>query len=150
MMTAIFALQLGLTNVLPTDCCEAADDLLAKPEVFEYNPKGHRDPFMPLVRNGAIVGTAAATASTQTTGSRTKAATPVLYGILWDPGGNSIALIDDAELRVGGTIGGYRVIEIREDAVVLKNGGEPVVLTISFEAPPPALGSGTKTGGKDR
>jgi len=70
----------------------------------------------------------------------------VLYGILWDSAGNSIALINDTEVKVGDTVKGYRVTEIRQDAVVLTNGGEPVVLQIAFETPP----SGTTTGGERR
>ena len=59
----------------------------------------------------------------------------MLYGILWEPGGQSIALINDLETKVGDAVGGYQVKEIRRDAVVLVNGGEPVVLSISFDDP---------------
>ena len=72
---------------------------------------------------------------------------PTLYGILWDPGGKSLALINDAEAKVGDTVGGYQVKEIRKDAVVLVNGGEPVVLKISFDAPAPSQKT-TKGGGR--
>jgi hypothetical protein len=78
------------------------------------------------------------------------ASKPVLYGILWDPGGQSIALINDAEVKVGDAVSGYRVKEIRQDAVVLINGGVPVVLEIAFEAPPSTLSPGATTGGEGR
>ena len=106
-----------------------------------YDPAGHRDPFVALVRDGRLVGSV-----TQT--GRVAADRPVLYGILWDPSGRSIALINDAELKVGDTVAGYRVAEIRQDAVVLANGGEPLVLTISFEEPSVAPGGTTKGGKK--
>jgi hypothetical protein len=109
-------------------------------EALSYDPAGHRDPFVPLVRDGRLVGVAIPGVAVNT--SR-----PVLYGILWDPGGNSIALINDAEVRVGETIGGYKVKEIREDAVVLDSGGVPVVLEIMFETPPSQLSPGGTTGG---
>jgi hypothetical protein len=59
----------------------------------------------------------------------------VLYGILWDPGGRSIALVDDLEVSVGDSIGPYRVEEIRPDAVVLaRESGEQFVLELVFES----------------
>ena len=64
-----------------------------------------------------------------------EATKPILYGVLWDPGGHSIALINDGEFKAGETVGVYEVLEIRHDAVVLSDGGEPVVLQITFDAP---------------
>lgn len=74
----------------------------------------------------------------------------VLRGILWDSAGGSIALIDEAEVKVGDTIGAYRVTEIREDAVVLADGGQPVVLKIAVEALPSGFSSRTTMGGEGR
>ncbi len=107
---------------------------------FRYDSKGQRDPFIPLVRDGRLVGV--------DTGRRVSAAKPVLYGVLWDPGGRSIALINDGEVQVGDQIAGYQVIEIREDAVVLNNGDEPVVLRISFEIQSDTVSPGPTTGGR--
>ena len=121
----------------------AAHEPSEKDGAFSYDPAGHRDPFVPLVRDGRLVGVA-------TPGTSRPTDKPVLYGILWDPGGHSIALINDAEAKVGDTVGGYRVKEIRQDAVVLTNGGVPVVLEIMFEAPPSTLSPGATTGGEGR
>ena len=107
---------------------------------FRYNAQGRRDPFMPLVRDGRLV-------SVQ--GMLVESSKPVLYGILWDPSGASLALINDAEVKVGDVIGSYRVSEIRKDAVVLMNGGSPVILQISFDTPP-APPAGGPTGGEGR
>jgi len=95
---------------------------------WSYDPKGKRDPFIPLVRDGRIVSV---------TGDPTSpdVSTPLLAGILWDPGGESIALINDTEVRIGERIGGYQVAEIRPDAVVLVREGESLVLQITFEEP---------------
>ena len=94
-----------------------------------YDPKGHRDPFVALVRDGRVVGVPTARA--------TETLRPVLYGILWDPAGrSSLALLNDKEAKVGEQVGAYRVEEIRQDAVVLtREDGEPVVLQVSFETP---------------
>ncbi len=131
---AIWALVLGLAAGMP----RAAEE--HEPS-FRYNPKGHRDPFMPLVRNGQLVGTGGKTPQTFSQ--------PVLYGVLWDPKGHSIAIINDTEVRVGETVDGYQVKQIREDAVVLSNGGEPLVLQISFEASRPSSPD-TTNGGEDQ
>jgi len=121
----------------------AAQEPSEKREAFSYDPAGHRDPFVPLVRDGRLVGVALP-------GVGPNPSRPVLYGILWDPGGHSIALINDAEVKVGETISGYKVQEIRQDAVVLSSGGVPVVLEIAFETPPSKLAPGGTTGGEGR
>ena len=94
-------------------------------EPFQYDAKSRRDPFVALVRDGRVTG-----ASKQPVGETLK---PVLYGILWDAGGQSIALINDKESRVGDTVNGYRVKEIRQDAVVLEGEGGPIELRITFD-----------------
>jgi len=99
----------------------------AKPAPFVYDSKGRRDPFSPFVRDGKLVTPQKGMASMRK---------PVLYGILWDPGGRSLAMINDAEMRVGDSVAGYDVVEIRKDAVVLSGDGELVVLQIEFDTPP--------------
>lgn len=104
---------------------------------FRYDAKGRRDPFLPLVRDGQFVHvTGADSGFTSSLGATT------LSGILWDAGGNSIALINGTEAKVGDSVDGYQISEIREDAVVLTNGGEPVVLQITFDAALPELSPG--------
>ena len=109
------------------------------PKRMLYEAGGRRDPFMPLVVDGKPVN--------QQGGQGFSGARPELFGILWDPGGKSIALINDLEAKVGDKVGEYQVAEIRRDAVVLRNGGEPLVLSISFG---PAEGSSDLTGGEGR
>ena len=121
----------------------AADEKSAHQEPFRYDPGTHRDPFLPLVREGRLV-------SIGSSGNQRAASQPVLYGILWDPGGQSIALINDAEYKVGDTVEGYQVFRIRQDAVVLTGAGAPVELKLVFETPPDKLAPGATTGGKKR
>ena len=121
----------------------AADEKPAHEEPFRYEPGNHRDPFLPLVRDGRPVNVSGP-------GSLKPTSQPVLYGILWDPAGQSIALINDGEYKVGDSVEGYQVFEIRQDAVVLTGGGEPVELKLAFETPPDKLAPGTTTGGKKR
>ena len=126
----------------PAWAAEESSKASKKEAPFAYDPKGHRDPFLPLVVNGRPVG--------WTSKPGVDTSKPVLYGILWDPGGQSLALINDGEYRAGETVGAYQVQEIREDAVVLDNGGEPVVLAIAFDTPPAKLSPDTTKGGKRR
>lgn len=104
----------------------AAADQQGQP--WSYDPKGKRDPFIPLVRDGRFVSVTGDLSSPE-------ASAPLLAGILWDPVGQSIALINDTEVRVGETISGYQVAEIRPDAVVLVREGETLMLQITFEEP---------------
>lgn len=111
-----------------------------------YDSKGRRDPFVPLVRDGRLISSISGEPVAVST-SR-----PRLLGILWDPGGHSIALINNTEVMVGETVGLYRVAEIRRDAVVLQDGKTTLVLEMTFddaeasevadEAPSRARGSG--------
>ncbi len=112
-------------------CLLAGPHAFAAPEAkagkrFDYDAGGHRDPFIPLVRDGRIVSLAGLS-------SAGSSSVPVLHGILWEAGGRSIALINSSEAKVGDTVDGYQVVEIRHDAVVLSSGGDPVVLQINFE-----------------
>ena len=125
--------------IAPARAATAAQDASALVKPFRYDAKSHRDPFVPLVRDGKLVTTVG--------GEGRETGKPMLYGILWDPGGASIALINDTEAKVGSSIDGYLVKEIRKDAVVLTREGEgPVMLQLLFEGPPSKPSSSTPTG----
>lgn len=97
-----------------------------------YESSHQRDPFIPLVHDGRFVAVSGGLPG----GS---AASDVhLAGIVWDPAGSSLALINETEVKVGDQIQGYQVMEIREDAVVLLKDGKPLVLQLSFEPLPPS------------
>lgn len=96
--------------------------------VFSYDSKGRRDPFVALVEEGRAVGSRSGV-------DESKSSKPVLYGVLWDPNGQSIALIDNTEVKVGDQVGLYEVKEIRKDTVVLSSEAESLVLQIAFDSP---------------
>lgn len=102
------------------------------PEPQPYDSKGKRDPFVALVREGRFVGAA----GTLSSGSSISGLQ--LAGILWDPGGNSLALLNDTEVKVGDRVGEYQVMEIRQDAVVIVREGKPVVLRMSSDEQDPS------------
>lgn len=104
-----------------------------------YEPGNRRDPFTPLARDGKIISPSAAGPT-----SPGAVGPLVLDGILWDPKGQSIALISGVEVRKGDQVAGYVVRDIRKDAVVLEQGGDILVLQIDFEAmPAPEKGEGS-------
>lgn len=94
-----------------------------------YDAKGKRDPFVPLVRDGRAI----AAGDTLLLSGPVDTSLPLLGGILWDPAGRSIALLNEKEAMVGDVVGGYRVAEIHEDQVVLEQEGRRVTLRITFE-----------------
>lgn len=128
---ALRALFWGIGWALVMPAAHAQND---QARSVRYDAQGRRDPFVPLVREGRIAGARVPGGG---------ASNPALRGILWDPKGHSIALIEDVEARVGDRIGEFRVIEIRREAVVLApEEGEPFVVELPFESLEPA---GTKS-----
>jgi len=106
-----------------------------------YDRHGKRDPFIPLVIDGQMV-----TVTDTDEDATADASTLKLIGILWDPGGHSLALINENEAQVGDRINGYQVTEIRQDRVVLKSAsGTVVVLEISFDTPTKKPNEATKS-----
>ena len=135
-LLAAVGMGAGLMLVaLAAGIASAADS--AQKSSFRYDAGGRRDPFVPLILNNRLLGT-----DTLHSGDSSK---PVLRGILWDPHGQSIALIDDLEAKVGDIVREYRVRSITKDEVVLEgDGGQSVVLQIAFETQP----SGATKGGE--
>lgn len=118
----------------------AAEANVKEPAPFQYESGGHRDPFVSLIQEESRAGAA----GNSTTAESLK---PILHGVFWDPEGRqSIALINDQELGVGDLVEGYRLLEIRQNGVVLEKGGEPMVLEITFETPPSKPSSGASPG----
>ncbi len=137
---ALSLLMLGLLMLLSSvELVMAAEPAQQTTLPFRYDAKDRRDPFVPLVKDGRLLGTIKGSVDTSK---------PMLRGILWDPNGHSLALLNDGEYKVGEAIGEYQVMEIRKDAVVLSNGGESLVLQITFEPAPAGHSSDATTGGE--
>ena len=54
----------------------------------------------------------------------------VLTGILWDPS-QPVAIINGEMLRIGDSVGGYRVLHITQDQVSLTDGHDTLMLTFA-------------------
>ena len=95
-----------------------------------YDAKHRRDPFAPLVRDGRLAGISLEAASSTTSASSSAV---TLAGILWDPAGRSVALINGTEVKVGDLVGAYRVVEIQPNAVVLDHEGQQRIVQMVFD-----------------
>lgn len=94
-----------------------------------YDARGTRDPFVPLVRDGRMISVT----GEELPSAEIDLSLPVLGGILWDPVGRSLALLNGREHLVGEMVGSYQVVEIHQDHVVLEHDGHRVTLQITFD-----------------
>lgn len=92
---------------------------------FVYNSRNKRDPFVPLVtKTGEIrMETRAVEALSDVT----------LEGILWDPAGESLAMINGSVYKAGEKIGPYVIHQIEKDAVRLREGTNEYRLAVTEE-----------------
>ena len=103
--------------------CAAAVN--AQEKGFVYDSKHKRDPFFPLVSpEGEILSDAPAIISTGNI---------YLEGIIWDPNGGSIAIINGTIMKEGDTIDSITVNKIYDTYVVLLLRGEEKVIPLTNE-----------------
>ncbi len=94
-------------------------------ETFEYDAKGKRDPFVPLV-SGQGVYVSDAYGITNIKDIR-------LEGIVWDGTKGSIAIVNGEIIREGQEIGSVKVIKIERDAVLFDVDGETVKVELRID-----------------
>ena len=84
--------------------------------VFIYDSHGNRDPFMPLLtKDGKPITAYAKIGSINDV---------VIEGILYDPQGGSVIIINDIMLKKQDTVSGITVKSIEKNSVVLSFKGE--------------------------
>lgn len=89
---------------------------------FEYQSKGRRDPFIALVtKDGRILPGAREVSETGTI---------ELEGIIWDPQGNSIAIINGKLFKERQRFYDLQVLKIRKASVILQKEGEVMVINL--------------------
>ena len=94
-------------------------------EPFIYTDKGKRDPFIPLVdENGRYLLDNEEFCTFDDLN---------LSGILWDPEGKSSALINNQIVKIGESIGGFKVTNVTKDSVVLFKDGKEYIMRLSIE-----------------
>ena len=99
-------------------------------EPFVYQ-KGGRDPFSPLVtKEGKFI---------QGEGGGVALEDVVLEGIVWDPRGEAMAMMNGRIVRKGDHIGRFEVIAIGQEKVTLRSGENRYTLHLKL----PELGEGS-------
>lgn len=112
------ACSLFLIFLIGASCAVAA----GVPEQFVYKNNGVRDPFMSLVtKDGRILPGAKVTTETGDVN---------LEGIIWDPAGKSLAIINGKAVKKNDFIFGLTVLEIKEDSVVLEKMGKEFIVKV--------------------
>lgn len=98
--------------------------LLAE-ENFEYNAKGKRDPFVPLVSGeGGYMSDAEGISGIKDVR---------LEGIVWDEKRGSIAVINGEIVKEGQEIGSVRLLKIQKDGVIFEVEGEAIRVELTDE-----------------
>jgi len=88
--------------------------------IFIYREGGLRDPFVPLVTKDGKIKTGYSGVESM--------ADIVLEGIMYDPAGDSVAVINDTMLRVNEKMGKVKIKRIEPRSVVLEfNGKEHII-----------------------
>ncbi len=89
---------------------------------FTYQDKGNRDPFISLVTpDGRILPGARAVSETGNI---------ELEGIIWDPSGKSLAIINGKPVKEKQRIMGMQVLKIKKASVILQKGGKVMVINL--------------------
>jgi len=99
--------------------------LVQAKEPFTYEDKGRRDPLRPLVDNK---GRYLLSAELHYSSGELD-----LFGILWDPRGDSSALINNEVVKVGESISGFIIKDITEDSVTVSKDGKEHLIKVIVE-----------------
>ena len=87
-------------------------------EKFIYDSHNRRDPFKPIFLNDAA-------AVVQDGGESVPF---FLKGIVWDPEGGAVAIINDEILKQGDEISGFKIKKIKRNEVILLKGEKEINL----------------------
>ncbi|HOW35923.1 MAG TPA: hypothetical protein PL155_05875 [Candidatus Omnitrophota bacterium] len=93
-------------------------------EPFIYDDHGKRDPFWKLVTSSGAV---------MNYDTDVLVSDMALEGIIYDPNGNSLAVINGTVVKVNNRIGLYVVSKIEEKKVTLLKGEEKFILELKKE-----------------
>ncbi len=98
--------------------------ILRAQDDFVYDPKGERDPFIPLVTaDGRLLKV----------GQKEQAKGVSLEGIIFDKEGGSFAIINGDVVKIGDQSEDYQVLKIESDRVILIKNGEPIEIELDKE-----------------
>lgn len=89
-------------------------------EEFVYDSKGKRDPFVPLIGEAYVLSDA----------EDLELSELILEGVIFDPASTSFVLINGKTLEEGHVIGGFVIVRIFEDGVVVEKADSQHTLRI--------------------
>ncbi len=92
-----------------------------------YDSRGNRDPFVPLLTPD---GRRIYPPGSGESGPQAESAGLTLEGIVFEPGKDSVAIINDQVVRENDEFDGIRVMKITQDAVVVLVDGEEKELVV--------------------
>ncbi|MBU4304658.1 MAG: hypothetical protein KJ893_03385 [Candidatus Omnitrophica bacterium] len=94
----------------------------AQEQAFVYQSNGKRDPFMTLVtKDGRILPGARVAAETENI---------ELEGVIWDPQGRSVAIINGNLLKEQERFGSMQILKIRKESVIIQKEGKVLVINL--------------------
>ena len=98
---------------------------LSAEEGFEYDAKGKRDPFVPLVSvEGVYMSDAEGISGIKDIS---------LEGIVWDEISGSAAIVNGEIMKEGEEIGSVKLLKIQKDGVIFEVEGEAVKVDLTDE-----------------
>jgi type II secretory pathway component PulC len=93
---------------------------------FVYDSKGKRNPFIPLVTADGRFQKLESEETRKDTELK-------LEGIIYDKYGISYAVVDGSVVRIGDSVGDYRVLKIEEKRVIFMREGQEVTVDLKKE-----------------
>lgn len=94
---------------------------LAPAGEIKYDTAGRRDPFVPLVGPDGVMS------------FRTKSADFIVEGIIYDPSGDSMVIVNGEVVRPGDYVRGASVVSIFRDRVILLQEDEEKIIWLREE-----------------
>ncbi len=95
---------------------------------FVYNSKGNRDPFVSLVtKEGVLIG------AWQTSDLDLDDQEVLLEGIIWDPQGESLAIVNGVVVKEGDRFLNLKILEIKQKGIKLLKGNEELIINLITE-----------------
>ena len=94
--------------------------LVSAAEKFKYDSKDNRDPFISLVTpEGRILPGARANSEPENI---------ILEGVIWDPNGNSLAIINGKLIKEKERVYGMQLLKINKESVIMQKKGNVKVI----------------------
>ncbi len=103
----------------------SSGSILFAEEEFIYDSRNRRDPFIPLVtKEGKVLF------GIESGGSISGM---VLEGIVWEPRGDSFAILNEIVAREGDVIEGFKVERIERSGIILLRDNQKFIINLTVE-----------------